>query len=697
MPGLGKTTLAMRIFRDSIIQYQFPITIWVCVSAYKKDIFLTILKKFTQQDMSGKSEEELAQQVKEYLLTGKFLIVMDDVWTVDAWNQIEDALPKSNRYGRILITSRYETVALRANRDRLPHRLRFLNQDESWELLQLQVFGKEGVCPPELEITGKLISNQCDGLPLAIVVIGGTLVDKLSSIVDTETEWKKVSDDVQTYMSNDVLNSMENIMSLSYNKLPYELRDCFLYLGMFPEDYEIPAWKLIRLWIAEGFIKQKPGNSLEDVAEENLKELVSRNLVMVHKMKPEGEIKTCHVHDVIREFCKRQAAFEKLFQEIRMSKDGVFGRNISELHKFRRICVHSYVVDFFLTRPVGRVLRSFGCFSNSDISLEPEYIKLVMDTFSLLRVFDANPIRFKKFPTKIRQLIHLRYIALSGDDFNFLPESISILWKLQTIIIDTSSPTFDVKADISKMMQLRHFKTKAAVILTKKGKGKAGENLQTLTRLSPKCCTKQVFDKAPNLKTLGVRGQLVALLDNKNLANLGRLEKLKLVNDAFPDIASENPLQGLPQPDRFPPNLRILTLSSTFLDWKHMSVLGMLNALEVLKLKENAFMGKHWAVVAGGFNSLEFMYISRTDLQLWTFSEKGNKFPKLRCLVLKNCEKLHEVPTSLVEKLQTLDMERVTKHAVACARKIEQEKQMKYGEQSTRRGGFKLIIAPGDE
>ncbi|KAL0339463.1 UNVERIFIED_CONTAM: Disease resistance RPP8-like protein 3 [Sesamum angustifolium] len=700
MPGLGKTTLAMRIFRDSIIQFQFPITIWVCVSAEynKKDIFLTILKKFTQQDVSGKSEEELAQQVKEYLLTGKFLIVMDDVWTVDAWNQI-DALPKSNRYGRILITSRYETVALRANRDRLPHLLRFLNQDESWELLQLQVFGKEGVCPPELEITGKLISNQCDGLPLAIVVIRGTLVDKLSSIVDTETEWKKVSDDVQTYMSNDVWNSMENIMSLSYNKLPYELRNCFLYLGMFPEDYEIPAWKLIRLWIAEGFIKQKPGNSLEDVAEENLKELVSRNLVMVHKMKPEGEIKTCHVHDVIREFCKRQAAFdnENLFQEIRMSKDGVFGPNISELHKFRRICVHSYVVDFFLTRPVGLVLRSFGCFSNSDISLEPEYIKLVMDTFSLLRIFDANPIRFKKFPTKIRQLIHLRYIALSGDDFNFLPESISILWNLQTIIIDTSSPTFDVKADISKMMQLRHFKTKAAVILTKKGKGKAGENLQTLTRLSPKCCTKQVFDKAPNLKALGVRGQLVALLDNKNLANLGRLEKLKLVNDAFPHIASENPLQGLPQPDRFPPNLRILTLSSTFLDWKHMSVLGMLNALEVLKLKENAFMGKHWAVVAGGFNSLEFMYISRTDLQLWTFSEKGNKFPKLRCLVLKNCEILHEVPTSLVEKLQTLDMERVTKHAVTCARKTEQEKQMKYGEQSTRRGGFKLIIAPGDE
>ncbi|KAL0284066.1 UNVERIFIED_CONTAM: putative disease resistance protein [Sesamum radiatum] len=241
MPGLGKTTLALKIYRDPRIQYEFPTIIWVYVSEEynKKDIFLTILKKFTQQDMSRKSEEELAQQVKGYLSTGKFLIIMDDVWTVDAWDQIEAAMPKSNRYGKILITSRYENVAWRANRDRLPHRLRFLNQDESWELLQLEVFGKEGVCPPELEITGKLIAEQCDGLPLAIVVIGGILVDKLSSVTDTKMEWKKVSDSVQTYISNDDKNKrMENIISLSYNKLPYELRDCFLYLGMFPEDYD---------------------------------------------------------------------------------------------------------------------------------------------------------------------------------------------------------------------------------------------------------------------------------------------------------------------------------------------------------------------------------------------------------------------------------------------------------------------------
>lgn len=36
-----------------------------------------------------------------------------------------------------------------------------------------------------------------------------------------------------------------------------------------------------------------------------------------------------------------------------------------------------------------------------------------------------------------------------------------------------------------------------------------------------------------------------------------RLRKLKLVQDVFPKAPSEDPLLGVPHPDRFPPNLRI--------------------------------------------------------------------------------------------------------------------------------------------
>ncbi|KAK1362618.1 hypothetical protein POM88_047092 [Heracleum sosnowskyi] len=81
---------------------------------------------------------------------------------------------------------------------------------------------------------------------------------------------------------------METLV-LSYNHLPNHLKPCFLYFAAFPEDYEIRAWKLILLWVAEGFIKIKIAetdleekiNHLEEVTADYLKDLISRNLVLI--------------------------------------------------------------------------------------------------------------------------------------------------------------------------------------------------------------------------------------------------------------------------------------------------------------------------------------------------------------------------------------------------------------------------------
>ncbi|KAL1563616.1 putative late blight resistance protein R1A-10 [Salvia divinorum] len=699
MPGLGKTTLAWKIYRDPKIQYEFPTLIWVYVSQdYNvKEVFLNILKKFTQQDMSRCDENELARKVRSYLERPKFLLFMDDVWTGEAWNHIQPALPKSNKFGRVLITSRDEKVAWQASK-REPHRLRFLEPPESWELLQLEVFSRVDMCPKNVEVFGKDIAKQCGGVPLAIVVIGGILVEKFSSS-DMKMEWEKVSASVSSHFNYDKQKRTENIILLSYNKLSYNLRDCFLYLGMFPEDSEISAWKLIRLWIAEGFIQQEFNKGLEEVAEEYLKELIARNLVMVDKTKAKGDVKTCRVHDMIREFCKGQAAFAKqnLFQEVKKTTEGTFFPSIADVPNHRRLCIHSYVVDFLRKKPKGPIVRSFVCFSKEPIIFQPDCTPLIPDAFSLLRVLDANPIKFAKFPSKITQLIHLRYIALSGDQFNSLPDAILKLWNLQTIRIDTLSRTFEIRADIWKMLQLRHLKTKAAIIISKEAKGKAGENLQTLSRLSADCCWEEVFNKASNIKNLGIRGKLSTLADTRCLAGLDRLQKLKLVYDVFPDVISHTPLRELPSPDRFPPNLRILKLSCTYLEWKHMATLGSLPSLEVLKLKENAFMGKFWDTYGNGFPSLEVLHIARTDLEFWTASEDPSPlFPKLQCLVLKNCEKLEEIPLLLEKNLQILDIERVPKSFVQFARKMEERSQQIPGKQRGKSSALKLIIAPGD-
>lgn len=109
----------------------------------------------------------------------------------------------------------------------------------------------------------------------------------------------------------DPVERMDRIISMNYYKLPHQFTECFLYLGMFPEDFEIPTWKLIRMWIAEGLIQPKDAMSMEETAEFYLHDLINRNLVRVDKLKADGRVKVCRIHDMVRDFCKREAGRER--------------------------------------------------------------------------------------------------------------------------------------------------------------------------------------------------------------------------------------------------------------------------------------------------------------------------------------------------------------------------------------------------
>ncbi|XP_073064635.1 putative late blight resistance protein homolog R1A-10 [Primulina eburnea] len=701
LPGLGKTTIAGKIFRDPKVQYEFPTRIWVFVSQdYKrKDVFLSILKSFTTitEDMQRKTDMEIAQILSDILREGRFLIVLDDVWTAEAWLDLHVAFPKSNYLGKILITSRHAEVARQANHKRDPHELRLLTHKESWLLFMLEVFG-EPACPSKLEVHGKLIVDQCNRLPLAIVVIAGILVKKTSAgdLNATEKQWGKVRERVKYYLKEDPEKRMEKIISLSYNKLPYHLRPCFLYFGMFPEDFEIPVQKLILMWIAEGFIQRKNDISLEETAQDYLEELISRNLVMGDKKSLDGRIKSCRIHDMLREFCKNESGndHEKLFQEIKMSDEGIFVPSITEELKYRRLCIHSHFLSFISSKPRGPRVRSL--FSKEEMTLPLKNISSIPAAFKLLRVLDVKSFKFTKFPNDLTDLVHLRYIALSSD-FKVLPKSITKIWNLHTLIVDTTSRTLEINADLWNMINLRHLKTNASSILpnapevTKQG---GSEELQTLGMISTQSCTEDVFGRACNLKKLGIRGQIAALARCRGLERLRNLRKLKLFNDVRFGSTSEAPAPRLPPPDAFPPKLKSLTLSATNLEWDHMSTLCMLNHLEVLKLKDKAFVGVFWDASGACFRKLEVLYIERVELVHWKASSQG--FPVLGSLVLRNCEKLQEIPLDLHKSLHSLDLKRC-KDAVDSAREIERAKKQYQTHENAQMSGFKLVIAPGDE
>ncbi|CAA3018557.1 late blight resistance homolog R1B-17 [Olea europaea subsp. europaea] len=698
MPGIGKTTLAKMIFCDPIIEFEFYRRAWVYCSqdCNRKEVFLAILDQITKvtDEMRNMTEENLAQKISGSLEKDKYLIVLDDVWKSYDWYNLRVAFPKNKKKSRILLTSRYTSLGRIANRKLKPHDLRFLDVDESWKLLQRKALGLEE-CPRELIKLGKQIAAECHGLPLALVVIGGILLEK-----GTERYiWEDVSKNVKKYMDEmDPGKRISNFISWSFNHLPYHLKACFMYFGMLPEDHRVSAKKLIRLWIAEGFLQQKGEIKLENIAEDYLEDLVNRNLVMVEKWRSSGKIKTCYVHDVIHEFCKKKAIDENFHHEIKrsdyLSSNGAF-------KMYRRLSIPPQYLNNISLKQFGSHVRSFLCLSNDEITLTLAKISSIPKTFKLLRVLDGEPIRFTRFPADLSQVVHLRYLVPSIQ-FRILPKCITNLWNTQTLIVKTSSNVLEIRGDILKMVRLRHLETNASTSFSKsfprKRNNEEGHliNLRTLSIVSPETCAEAVFDRAPNLSKLGIRGRLAKLFEVKggsclfdNVKKLNSLENLKLLNDVHDS-------QGkiVSPPEKFPPNLKMLTLNGTELDWKYMSTLGMLENLEILKLKENAFKGECWEPMNGGFPSLKFLYIGRTDLVNWVASD--SHFSSLKSLHLKHCTNLNTVPIGLsnIATLQTMDLYWTNESAATSAKKIQSKKN----EVPTRRKGmgFKLSIYPPD-
>ncbi|XP_047952313.1 putative late blight resistance protein homolog R1A-10 [Salvia hispanica] len=677
IPGQGKTTLAWKVYQNETVCYDFPIRIWVYISQKfnSRDVFLHILKTFAPStDTSKMLDVDLVQAVRSCLEKDKFLLVLDDVWNVDAWEEIKGVLPLNNGKGKVIITSREDTVGYRAATVK-PHKLKFLNEAESWMLLQLEVYGNEEDCPSDMRGIGQHLANECDGVPLIIIVIGGVLVDQLASSMSTmvaKKKWETMAENLSNALQNE--QRITDVVALSYERLSNDLRDCFVYIGVFPEDYEIPVRLLSGLWIAEGFILPKEGKSLEQIAEENVDDLICRNLLKVDKKNHMGKVKTCRVHDMIRAFCISKSKDQNLFQHIKVNKQThQLEPPVPDVEKLHRLCFQSDLSTFLSKNPTGTHIRSFLCFYEQSVELDKNHLTVIPDGFPKLRILESKTVKFPEFPGKVQKLIHLRYLTLHVDNLEKLPKSISQLWNLQVLVAETKSRFITMEANMWKMIWLRHVKTKAAIRIESNWEGEAGQNLQTLERLSPESCTEAVYKRAKNLKTLGISGNLANLFGKNFLIKLNHLEKLKLVNNITFEATSDDVLH-LPL-DCFPPWLKRLTLMKTYLDWQHMSTLAMIRSLEVLKLKDNAFVGLSWNASDYKFPNLQLLVIANTDLVLWDASP--DSFPSLRVVVLKSCESLIEIPHCVGKHLEKLAIERLRKTAVESARKIRDEKDGK--------------------
>ncbi|GKU91018.1 hypothetical protein SLEP1_g4948 [Rubroshorea leprosula] len=256
--GVGKTTIMKHVNNDLLRKDRFQKVIWVTVS-YP-------LKVFTlQKDIARAMGETLPEDVEEMkrvaalmnIMKGvRFVLILDDVWEEFSLKDVGIPEPTVRNRCKVVITSRSAEVCKHL-RCKIVVEVRPLPPKESLDLF-LDRVGRDDL---DLEVEGleailNSIVEKCDGLPLAIVLIAGSM----RGIQDIE-EWRTMLDDLQQCVEN-VEGAEDKIfprLKLSYDRLRKpEIQQCFLYCSLFREDYEFSKKELIEGWIDEGLI-DKPG------------------------------------------------------------------------------------------------------------------------------------------------------------------------------------------------------------------------------------------------------------------------------------------------------------------------------------------------------------------------------------------------------------------------------------------------------
>jgi hypothetical protein len=490
----------------------------------------------------------------------------------------------------------------------------------------------EGHCPPDLEALGIQMVKSCGGLPLSIVVLGELLANKEK----THRTWSKLFGNVKWH-----LKECKDILALSYTHLPLHLKPCFLYFGVYSEGFEIPVKQLINLWIAEGFIPHTRNVDPNDVAEDYFDQLIDRSLVQVARLRTDGGVKTCCIHDLLRDFCMTESLEEKFLEVLDV-------KHLSA-NKSSRLSIQGSIDPYISSNPSHPTFVRSLLFHGDDTygGFDPNHWEWFPENFKLVRVLSFQHVDLYSIPTMISKLIHLRYLGIESDALKAIPASICNLVNLETLDMRGTSLN-RLPNGIWKLRCLRNMYMSGPVSLPDdlNPDVKTMWNLQVLSTVSLEPHNMPLI--APTIRKLGIwfasnESNCGAIGVLASLFRLASLQTLKIINCS----------EGNRFPSSFPSTITKITLREVYLGMGGgMTVLGQLPSLHVLKLRScflsdpevNTGCPPGLKVVANSFPVLEVLKLEKLEIEKW---ELGRGAMPLMCLVIKECNELKMLPQEL--------------------------------------------------
>uniref|UniRef100_A0A0D9WM88 AAA+ ATPase domain-containing protein n=1 Tax=Leersia perrieri TaxID=77586 RepID=A0A0D9WM88_9ORYZ len=400
--GLGKTTLAKQVYDK--IKGEFECKAFVSVSQKPniKDLLLNISTQIGKSTNTSDDVVNLIDNLRVYLKEKRYIVIVDDIWNLESWVLIGQALVKTSPGCVIIATTRVEEVAISSS-------------------------SSHDKCPPEFAQASEEILKRCDGIPLAIISISSFLADRAEQSLYQWNEVKKIIS--SPLPGNEHIETMQSVLAFSYYNLPHDIRSCLLYLSAFPEDCEIEHDSLISRWIAEGFINATSGESLYKVGHRYFNVLINRSLIIPWD-EHNGEVLTCRVHDVILNFIVSKSAEENFLTLLDPSSLVPLHRSSCKVRRLSlqgSCCQDKFVSSMNSIKPH---VRSLSC-SVDSTGLHP------LSKFKVVRVLDLEGCQSLKNTdlAKIGKLVHLRYLSIRGTKVSVLPANIGLVQHLETLDI----------------------------------------------------------------------------------------------------------------------------------------------------------------------------------------------------------------------------------------------------------------------
>ncbi|KAM3346748.1 hypothetical protein ACQJBY_020995 [Aegilops geniculata] len=683
MGGIGKTTLAQKMYNHQMIREKFQVHIWLCISQSYTETGLIkqAIRMAGEKCDQLETKTELLPLLVDTIKGKSVFLVLDDVWKSDVWiDLLLSPFMRASNF-QILVTTRDLDVLSEMHATYI-HRVNKMNYSDGLELLMKKSFqSSEQIC--EFKNVGHDIVKKCDGLPLAIKVVAGVL-----STRRTVAEWKSIRD--SKWSIHELPKELGGPLYLSYSNLPPQLKQCFLWCALLPPNFAIGRDSVAYWWVAEGFVRKEHDYSIHEIAEEYYLELIRRNLLQpIPMFVDKGESR---MHDLLRSLGQYLTKDHSLFMNVESN---------NSMPNLRRLGI-SHAIEEIPPLEEYKCLRSLLLFNNKnfrsirkDIFRKLEYIRvLVLNGTSikdipdsvgnlvLLRLLDLSFTEIKKLPESTGRLISLEYLSLLGcRQLVSLPAGLMRLSNISFLQLEKTAVDH-VPKGIAKFQQLYNLKG-----VFESGTGFRLDELRHLPNIQRLLVQKLekaapvgelVLKNSHNLRDLGL-GCTMGSTKERTRYQIGAVERIQQVYDMLipsPSLVYIY-LDGFPGV-RFPewlcsePELNMPSLCHMHLNdcisCSELPPAGQMPELLVLQIKGadkvvtmgTELLGKGVRSAAAFFPKLELLHIiGMCNLEKWSLyirnmcddmednSQQFSLMPCLKRVLLLDCPKLRALPQDM--------------------------------------------------